>query len=39
MVMTEVWIIIGPGKDLVPDSTKPLPELMLTYHRLGPVLY
>ena len=27
---TEIWVNIGSGNDLLPDGTKPLPELMLT---------
>ena len=27
---TEVWVNIGSGNGLLPDSTKPLPEPMLT---------
>ena len=30
---TEIWVNIGPGNGLMPDSTKPLPEPMLTYHQ------
>ena len=28
-----IWVNIGSGNGLVPDSTKPLPEPMLTYHH------
>ena len=28
---TKIWVNIGSGNDLLPDSTKPLPEPMLTY--------
>ena len=31
ILVTWNWINIGSGKGLLPDSTKPLPELMLTY--------
>ena len=27
---TEIWVNIGSGNSLLPDGTKPLPELMLT---------
>ena len=30
---------IGPGNDLLPYGTKPLPEPMLTYHRYGPLAF
>ena len=29
----EILVNIGSGNDLLPDGTKPLPELMLTYHQ------
>ena len=28
-----VWVNIGSGNGLLPDGTKPLPDLMLTYHQ------
>ena len=28
---TETWVNIGSGNALLPDGTKPLPELMLTW--------
>ena len=31
----EIWVIIGSGNGLLPDSTKPLPEPMLTDHQLN----
>ena len=31
-----MWVNIGPGNDgLLPDSTKPLPEPIVTYHQWG----
>ena len=30
----EIWVSIGSGNGLLPDSTKPLPEPMLTDHHL-----
>ena len=29
---TEIWVGIGSCNGLLPDSAKPLPELMLTSH-------
>ena len=29
-MVTEIWVNFGSGNGLVPDGTKPLPELMLT---------
>ena len=34
---TKIWVNIGSGNGLLPDSTKPLPEPVLTYHMCGPV--
>ena len=34
--MTEIWVNIGSGNGLLPDSTKPLPEPMLTDHQWSP---
>ena len=34
---TPIWVNIGSGNGLLPDSTKPLPEPMLTYHQWGPM--
>ena len=28
-----IWVHLGSGNGLLPDSTKPLPEPMLTYHK------
>ena len=28
-----LWVNIGSGNGLLPDSTKPLPKPMLTYYR------
>ena len=36
---TEIWVNIGSGNGLVPDSTKPLPEPMLTNHQWSPVTF
>ena len=36
---TYIWVNIGSGNGLLPDSTKPLPEPMLIYHKYGPVLF
>ena len=30
---TEIWVNTGSGNGLLPDSTKPLPEPMLTDHQ------
>ena len=30
---TEILVNIGSGNGLLPDSTKPLPEPMVTYHQ------
>ena len=32
-MVTKIWVNIGSGKSLLPDTTKPLPEPMLTYHQ------
>ena len=34
-----MWLNIGSGNGLLLDSTKPLPEPVLTYHRLCPVTF
>ena len=34
---TEIWVNNGLGYIFLPDSTKPLPKLMLIYHQCGPV--
>ena len=34
---TEIWVNIGSGNGLWPDSTKPLPEQMLTYYQSDPM--
>ena len=34
---TKIWVNIDSGNGLLPDSTKPLPEPMMTYHKYGPV--
>ena len=36
---TEIWVNIGSGNGLLPDSTKPLPEPMLTDHQQSPVTF
>ena len=33
------WVNIGPGNGLLPDSTKPLSEPMLTCHQQSPVAF
>ena len=33
---TEIWVNIGSCNGLLPDSTKPLPEQLLTYHLYLP---
>ena len=35
----KIFVNIGSGNDLVHDGTKPLPELMLTYHQWGPMAF
>ena len=37
-MVTENWVNIGSGNGLLPHSTKPLPEPMLTYHEFGAYL-
>ena len=32
-VAAEIWVNIGSGNGLFPDSTKPLPEPMLTNYQ------
>ena len=32
-MVTEKWVNIASGIGLMSDSTKPLPEPMLTYHQ------
>ena len=36
-MLTEIWVNIGSGSDLLPDGTKSLPEPMLTYHHWSQV--
>ena len=36
---TEIRVNIGSGNGLLPDSTKPLPEPMLTHHHQGHVAF
>ena len=36
---TEIWVNIGSGNGLLPDSTKPLPEPMLTDHQWSPMTF
>ena len=38
-MVTEIWVNIGSGNGLVPDSTKPLSEPILTDHRWSPVTF
>ena len=35
LIATEIWVNIGLGNGLLPDSTKPLPKPMLTDHQWG----
>ena len=37
--VTEIWVNIGSGNGLLPDSTKPLPEPMLNDHQWSPVTF
>ena len=39
LVMSKIWVKIGSGNGLLPHGTKPLPEPMLIYHLLGPVIF
>ena len=32
-IATQIWVNIGSGNDLLPDSTKPLDKPLLTYHQ------
>ena len=34
---SEIWVNIGSGNGLLPESTKPLPETILAYHQQGPL--
>ena len=36
-MVTEIWVNIGSGNDLLPDGIKPLPEPMLIHHKYDPV--
>ena len=36
---TQILVNIGLGNGLLPDGTKPLPELMLTYRKYGPMTF
>ena len=38
-MLSEILVDIGSGNGLVPDSTKPFPELMLTNSQWGLVLF
>ena len=33
-ISRQIWVSSGSGNGLLPDGTKPLPELMLTYHQM-----
>ena len=33
------YVNIGLGNGLLPDSTKPLPDQILTYHQQGPIVF
>ena len=34
-MVTEISINIGSGNGLLPEGTKPLPEPVLTYHKVS----
>ena len=34
-----IFFFFGSGNSLLPDGTKPLPEPLLAYHHLGPVMF
>ena len=36
-MVSQIRLNIGSGNGLLPDSTKPLPKLILTYHPWGSV--
>ena len=36
-MVTQNWANTGSGNGLLPDSTKPLPKPILTYHQWGPM--
>ena len=38
-MVTESWVNIGSGNGLLPDGTKPLPELLLTDHQWSPLTF
>ena len=38
-MVAQDWVNIGSGNGLLPDSTKPLPEPMLTNHQLSLVAF
>ena len=35
----EILVNTGSGHGLLPESTKPLPEPMLTYYQQGPLVF
>ena len=39
LVVTKIWVSIGSGNGLLPNSTKPLPEPMLTDYQWSPVTF
>ena len=39
LVVTEIWVNTDSGNGLLPDSTKPLPESMLTDYQWSPVTF
>ena len=34
-----IWVNTGSGNGLLPDSTKPFPDLMVTFHQWGTVVF
>ena len=38
-IWRQIWVNIGSGNGLMPDSTKPLPEPMLTDHQWSPLTF
>ena len=36
---TYIWVDIGSGNGLMPDSTKPVPESMLISHQESPITF
>ena len=38
-MVSEIYVNTGSGHGMLPDGTKPLPELILTNHRWGLVAF